>query len=90
MNDHMFNHAIALVLILDESGCLKQGANPDKKNDQNSDSKQCNGQIKAIILTNEYLSKLVPEQAELAELDGALKPEAHQCPHCGAHNIQTK
>jgi hypothetical protein len=84
MNDRIFNHAMTLVLLLEEKGCLKQGPDLDDPINSQKPIKKCGTQLKALIVLQTFLSSLNSEQPELEE---ALKPETHQCPHCGAHSI---
>ncbi|HEY8036173.1 MAG TPA: hypothetical protein VIF37_11380 [Methylobacter sp.] len=64
MNDTRFTHALNIVLMLDEGGCLKQGGDlTDPINNQEL-GKQCNKQIKAILIIYEFLLQLYPEKPD--------------------------
>lgn len=87
MNDTRFNHALNIVLMLDESGCLKQGANLiDPINDQKL-GKPCNKQIKAILIIYEFLLQLYPEKSDEDDSKQEKPLRDRHCPHCGDHDI---
>ena len=85
MNDTLFTHSFNIVLVLDQSGCLKQDANlADSKNNQKL-AKQCNRQIEAIRIVYEFLCQLYPETLEDV-LNQELYPN-DSCPHCRSADI---
>ena len=75
MNDTRFTHALNIVLLLDKSGCLKQGAVLSEQKPVN----QCNRQIEAIRIIYEFLCQLYPATSE-----GDL---TNSCPHCCDHDV---
>lgn len=79
MNDTRFTHALNIVLILDQSGCLKQEADNDNPKNEQKPVKKCSKQIKALLIIHEFLCELYPETSEEDLND--------RCPHCRDHDI---
>lgn len=87
MNNTRFTQALNIVLMLDQNGCLKQGADlTDPINDQEL-GKQCNKQIKAILIIYEFLLQLYPEKPDEDDLKQEKPISDRHCPHCGDHDI---
>ena len=85
MNDVRFTQALNIVLVLDQSGCLKQDADPaDPKNEQKP-VKKCSRQIKALLIIHDLLCQQYPETSK-DDLNQTLYPN-NSCPHCRDHDI---
>lgn len=85
MNDTRFTQALNIVLVLDQSGCLKQDADHDDPKNEQKPVKKCSKQIKALLIIHDFLCQLYPETSE-----DDLKQELHpnnRCPHCRDHDI---
>ena len=87
MNNTRFTHALNIVLMLDEKGCLKQGTDfIDPINDQKL-GKRCNKQIQAILIIYEFLLQLCPEKSDEDDSKQGKPISDRHCSHCGAHDI---
>ncbi len=80
MNDTRFTQALNIVLVLDQSGCLKQEADNDDPTKDQKPVKKCSKQIKALLIIHEFLCQLYPEKSK-DDLNN------RHCPHCRDHDI---